>query len=158
MTAYQETGSYQDRLWVALLTVRARAGEEVDTKTLELLGEAPPCGPSDAEGACVLEALLRSVIEERIEVARQLGQAEERLDLAEATARELEAGLTTERKRAKSLGMRLDQAAERARALDVQMEQERRQAEVLKQQIDRLKTIEKIIDRREEPKAKEAAR
>lgn len=165
--AYADSGSAHDRLWVVLLTVRAQAGVEDDRRALKLLEAAPSrsvASPAtDFEG---LEALLHFFLTERVRAAEHMASTRAEVETAreelraldaslggdQARFQDLEAQLQDERKRTEILTRRVGQAERRVVEAEARLQEEAKKRSALERQIEQLKTIERIIDRREEPR------
>lgn len=165
--AYAESGQARDRLWVLLLTVRAQAGVEEDRRALRLLEGPPPTAKevpsSESQG---LDAMVHFVLAERVQAAAAQAQAVVEVEKLRAEVRSLDASLgadrtrikevesllQAERRRSETLARQLREAERRSAEAAALLEGEQRENEALQGKIEQLKTIERIIDRREEPR------
>ena len=158
-TAFEWSGSDEDRLRVILLTLQARADEGRDSRALELLERAPAAPFRSGERPVGLEPFLQSMLEARLEAFRQtqclerdleaaLAQIRD-LDLALSQIRDLEARFKKERAKAKAAGASLREERQRIEEMAARLAQERERASALQEQIENLKRIEELIDKRE---------
>jgi chromosome segregation ATPase len=150
------SGKKEDRLWVALLTLRARADAGRDARALALLERGTEELSQEGADLASAESLVRSLLESRIEAGRTIQRSDERLASALGEVQHLEARLRETRKNAEVLGARLQGEEKKTAALETSLAQQQKKTTALQDQIDQLKSIERIIDRRAEPKEAEA--
>lgn len=160
----QEAGSPEARLWAGLLAVRAgAAGSSEVARALALVDDdATPETEARDDAWAGLLALVRSALTGRLEALQELdriraalGVSQARAEAAFRTLDQLETQQTAARQdvHAEARG-KLEEARRTIDSLRAELEEERKKAAALQGQLEQLKTIEKIMDRREEPKVK----
>lgn len=155
----EQTGADELKLWAALLALHGGAAEAECSRALSLLADVrPPSGTGTAAWRG-LGDLARSALEARIRSLRSLGKAQALEAAARARVTEsqrqtddLQGELAKERSDSEALRGRLEEEKKTNQALRAQLAEEQKKTKALEGQIEQLKTIEKIMDRREEPK------
>jgi len=161
--AFRTERSPKSRVWVLLLVLRAPPREFGDAWALEVL-EAARAGREGAGDYGALESLLEDVFAARLQQASARRRAEAGAEGAREDARALQVSLRearlaldAERGRVQAVQREQDELAARVRPLQASLEEERRRAADLQGQLEQLKTIEKILERREGPAPGEGA-
>ncbi len=142
-------------LWLALLTLVGPGSPEADAEALAALQAAPPSSVAE-RGQAGLDLLARQLLQERLATRRELNGVVDHLVSAEEQARRLEEQCGAQRDQEARCSERLAAQEQVARDLQTRLADEERRAQALQDQIDQLKTIERIIDKREEPRPKES--